>query len=309
MDEGRNPAVNVGERERLTERMWQGPAFAIEHPASGELPLVVASPHSGDAYPEDMLAAAALNPHDLRRSEDCYVDELVGEAARLGAVAIRALFPRAYVDANREPYELDPQLFDEPLPDYANSRSPRVAAGLGTIARVVANGQAIYRGRMRVAEALERIERCYIPYHKALRAEIERLLGRFGFCLLLDCHSMPTLPASPRGEPAAEVVLGDCHGTTASGALVELVLRSFRGLGYRVAYNSPYAGGFITRQYGRPERGVLALQIELARGLYMDEESLHPSGGFAALRSDLGRVLGEVAGWTAQQANQLRAAE
>ncbi len=289
--------------------MWEGPAFAIDYPRVGDLPMVVASPHSGSHYPEDLLEASSLSPHELRRSEDCYVHELTAGAADLGIVSIRALFPRAYVDVNREPYELDPLLFDEELPDYANARSPRVAAGLGTIARVVANGRSIYRRKLAVWEALERLERCYIPYHRALRGLIDERVQRFGFCVLLDCHSMPSLAPGPGGDPAPQVVLGDCHGASGAPALVELSLRAFRSRGYRVAYNSPYAGGFVTRQYGRPERGVHAVQIELARSLYMDEASLERSAGFPALRSDLGEILGDVTGWATAALSFPRAAE
>lgn len=289
--------------------MWEGPAFEINQPRIGDLPLVVASPHSGDIYPADLLEASSLTPHELRRSEDCYVHELIEGAAELGIVSIRALFPRAYVDVNREPYELDPLLFDEDLPDYANQRSPRVAAGLGTLARVVANGRPIYRRKLAVWEGLERLERCYIPYHQALRNLIDERLERHGFCVLLDCHSMPSLLPGPGGEPPAQVVLGDCHGAAAGASLVDLALRSFRSLGYRVAYNSPYAGGFVTRQYGRPERGVHAVQIELARSLYMDETDLERSLGLISLRDSLSRVLAEVAEWTAKSLPLPRAAE
>ncbi|MEO1194451.1 MAG: N-formylglutamate amidohydrolase [Pseudomonadota bacterium] len=289
--------------------MWEGPAFAVEHPKGAAVPLIVASPHSGSRYPQEMLAASALSPHELRRSEDCHVHTLVSGAPDAGASLLHALFPRAYVDANREPYELDPLLFDEELPDYANVTSPRVSAGLGTLARIVANGRPIYREKLRVADALERIERCYIPYHRSLRQLIDARVERFGFCLLLDCHSMPSLPANAGGDSLADIVLGDCHGTSASPALVDLVQRSFRQAGYKVALNAPYAGGFITRQYGRPERNVLALQIELARSLYMDEASLLPSASFTRLYDDLQRVFSETASWTAAQGFLPRAAE
>ncbi len=306
---GRYVKLTYREFRKGRRYMWEGPAFEIHPPRVGELPLVVASPHSGSLYPPDLLDASALDPHELRRSEDCYVHELVSGAEDLGIVVIRALFPRAYVDVNREPYELDPLLFDEALPDYANQRSPRVAAGLGTIARVVANGKPIYRRKLAVWEGLERLERCYIPYHQALRELIDERVARFGFCVLLDCHSMPSLAAGPGGEPPAQIVLGDCHGASAGPALVELALRSFRGLGYRVAYNAPYAGGFVTRQYGRPERGVHALQIELARSLYMDETSLERSLGLLALKDSMTGLLTEVADWALRSMPLPRAAE
>jgi N-formylglutamate amidohydrolase len=281
--------------------MWQGEAFEIRVPARLDLPLVVASPHSGDRYPPDLLAAARLDPLELRRSEDFLVHELVGAAPRLGAAFIRARFPRAYVDVNREPYEFDPALFDETLPDYANQRSPRVAAGLGTIARVVSSGQEIYARRLSVAEALQRIERCYVPYHRALAGLIEQVRARFGFCVLLDCHSMPTIrepmdPASPAVR--AEMVLGDGHGTTAAPGLVALAADLLAEDGLAVTLNTPYAGGFITRHYGHPERGVQALQLEIARRLYMDETRLAATTGFTRVQRVVERLIQRLGTWT-----------
>ncbi|MBC6406443.1 MAG: N-formylglutamate amidohydrolase [Rhodospirillales bacterium] len=289
--------------------MWEGPAFEVTSPRCGALPLVVASPHSGSLYPADLLQASCLSGQALRRSEDCYVQDLVADATAAGAAVIHALFPRAYVDANREPYELDPLLFDEPLPAYANSRSPRVTAGLGTIARVVASGQPIYWRKLAVREALDRLERCYLPYHRALRDLIEERVSQFGLCILLDCHSMPSLHAAHGGAAAPDVVLGDCHGLSALSGLVEVAQKVFRELGYRVAYNAPYAGGFVTRQYGRPERGVQALQIEMARGLYMNERNLKPNRGYRRLRADLSRVFAGIADWISSDVQLPRAAE
>ncbi len=280
--------------------MWQGEAFEIRVPGRLALPLVVASPHSGDHYPPDLLAATRLDALELRRSEDFLVHELIGAAPDLGAAFIRARFPRAYVDVNREPYELDPALFDETLPDYANQRSPRVAAGLGTIARVVASGQEIYAHRLGVAEALQRIERCYVPYHRALAGLIEQVRARFGFCILLDCHSMPTIreqfdPAS--AAIRAEVVLGDGHGTTAHPELVSAAAALLDDEGLVVSLNAPYAGGFITRHYGRPDSGVQALQLEIARRLYMDEGRLVATTGFARVQRTVEALIRRLGSW------------
>jgi N-formylglutamate amidohydrolase len=280
--------------------MWQGEAFEIRVPARLELPLVVASPHSGDLYPPDLLAATRLDGLELRRSEDFLVHELVAAAPHLGAAFIRARFPRAYVDVNREPYEFDPALFEEPLPHYANHRSPRVAAGLGTLARVVASGQEIYARPLSLAEALARIERCYVPYHQALARLIDQVRARFGFCVLLDCHSMPTIretldPASPALR--AEIVLGDGHGTTAAPSLVAAAAECLADEGLVVSLNAPYAGGFITRHYGRPEQGTHALQLEIARRLYMDEARLLPTTGLARLQRVAEGLMRRLGAW------------
>ncbi|MCG5243012.1 N-formylglutamate amidohydrolase [Azospirillum doebereinerae] len=253
------------------------PAFEILAPTRRILPLVLASPHSGNHYPDEFLAAARLDARALRKSEDCFVDEIFGFAPSLGVPLIRALFPRAFLDANREAYELDPEMFADPLPAYVNTRSPRVAAGLGTIARVVANGEDIYKGKLRFAEAMERVDRCYTPYHTALRQLVEETRAAFGHALLIDCHSMPSpgpAPAGDRGRNRPDIVLGDCYGNACAAAVINAAEQFLRGLGYKVNRNNPYAGGYTTRHYGRPRQGIHALQIEIARNLYMDETAL-----------------------------------
>ncbi len=250
------------------------PSHEVRAPARQRLPCVFASPHSGKHYPTEFLAASRLDPLSLRRSEDSFVDEIFAAAPDEGAPLLHALFPRAYVDPNREPFELDPSMFDERLPAYANTRSPRVAAGLGTIAKVVATGTPIYRDKLTFDEALSRIKRYYWPYHTALRQLIDTTKARFGYCVLVDCHSMPSSGSPCDDGPDLgniDIVLGDAHGQSCAGrvtACAELVLLS---QGYRVARNQPYSGGFVTRHYGRPESGVHALQIEINRNIYMDE--------------------------------------
>lgn len=253
------------------------PPCEVLAPQRQTLPLVVASPHSGAYYPPDFVAASRLDPVALRRSEDSFMDEIFSEAPRLGAPLLRALFPRAYVDTNREPYELDPAMFANSLPGYANTRSPRVAAGLGTIARVVATGREIYRDKLRITDALDRIHGLYQPYHGALRRLIAETRDSFGYCVLLDVHSMPSVGGpmdADAGRSRVDMILGDVHGASCSPGVVEAAERALRDLGYMVTRNNPYSGGFTTQNYGRPRRGVHALQIEVNRALYMDEDTI-----------------------------------
>jgi len=265
------------------------PPFALHRPARQAAPLVFASPHSGRDYPPAFLAAARLDPLSLRRSEDSFVDELFAAAPRHGAPLLAASFPRAFCDANREPWELDPEMFAEPLPAWVNSASPRIGAGLGTIARIVASGSAIYRDKLSFAEAEARVRCCWEPFHASLAALIAETRASFGACLLIDCHSMPA-PAVQAGR-RVDFVLGDAHGTTCAEPAIRLVEEILIGLGYRVRRNDPYSGGYITRHYGRPREGVHALQIEIARDLYMDEERIERLPGFASLRQGMESLL------------------
>ncbi|MGF1592747.1 MAG: N-formylglutamate amidohydrolase [Kiloniellaceae bacterium] len=251
------------------------------------LPLVFASPHSGSDYPADFLASSRLDPISLRRSEDSFVHEIFGCAPEMGAPLLHALFPRAFVDPNREPYELDPAVFRDRLPPYANTSSPRVAAGLGTIARVVANGANIYRRKLTLEEGLERIRSYYWPYHEALRTLIERTKERFGYCILIDCHSMPSSGRPGRGVANTAFVLGDCHGTTCSPAVTRTVEQVLSAKGYQVVRNTPYAGGFVTRHYGKPQACVHGLQIEINRHIYMDESRIERRPALKALAQDM----------------------
>ncbi len=259
---------------------------------------VFASPHSGTDYRPEFLEQSRLDPMTLRRSEDAFVDELFQAAPRHGAPFLKALFPRAYVDPNREPWELDASMFSGPLPAYVNSRSPRVVAGLGTIARVVANGEEIYASKLDFADAESRIERCYKPYHAALQRLIELTHGRFGWCFLIDCHSMPSVGGPMDRDPGmrrVDFVLGDCHGASCGPALVETVEAYLAGLGYVVTRNLPYAGGYVTRHYGRPERAVHALQVEVNRALYMDEERVERRPRMSRLAAEMEGLIAALA--------------
>jgi N-formylglutamate amidohydrolase len=270
------------------------PPFALRRPARQTIPVVFASPHSGIDYPAEFLAAARLDPHSLRRSEDAFVDELFAAAPSAGAPLLSALFPRAFVDPNREPLELDPQMFEDELPPGANTESPRVAAGLGMIARVIASGEEIYGRKLPVAEAIRRIERYYRPYHAMLAELIGETKRRFGLCVLVDCHSMPSIGGPMErdaGRGRVDMVLGDCRGTSCAPALTERVETALCQMGYGVARNNPYSGGYVTQFYGQPAVKVHALQIEINRALYMDEASLSRGPGFARLVEDIGRLM------------------
>lgn len=262
----------------------------VEHaPVDQRAPFVFNSPHSGSHYPERFLAMTRLDRHAIRRSEDCHVDRLFFGAAALGAPLLAANFPRAYLDVNREPWELDPRMFAEPLPSFANARSARVAGGLGTIPRIVGEGQDIYPAKLALAEAVSRIDHVYKPYHRQLRSLMTRTHTRFGHAVLIDCHSMPASIRVGETGVRPDFIIGDRFGTSAAAALSEHAIAILTAMGYTVAHNKPYAGGFITEHYGRPARGLHALQIEVNRGLYMNERTYQRTAGFDALADDLTR--------------------
>jgi N-formylglutamate amidohydrolase len=271
------------------------PPFEIAEPAQWRAPVIYNSPHSGSVYPDAFLAASRIDVAGLRRSEDSFMDELIGGLSERGFPTMRVHFPRSYVDVNREPYELDPRMFAGRLPSYANTRSMRVAGGLGTIPRVVGDGQDIYRDRIDVAEGLARIEALYKPYHRALRRLVSKAHQAFGATILVDCHSMPSVGIT-RDEPRRpDIVIGDRYGTSCAPQLVDIVERTLRQLGYSVARNKPYAGGFITEHYGNPVAGLHAVQIELNRAIYMDERRRERGPGFAKIAADFATLADAIA--------------
>ena len=262
------------------------PPFEILEPAAWRAPIIFNSPHSGSAYPEAFLRVSRIDLPALRRSEDSFMDELIGGLSNRGFAVVRVHFPRSYVDVNREPYELDPRMFAGRLPSFANTRSMRVAGGLGTIPRVVGDGQEIYRERLAVDDALSRIETLYKPYHRALRRLINRVHQSFGTAVLVDCHSMPSIGVS-RDEPRRpDVVIGDRYGTSCAPLLPDRVEETMGRLGYSVGRNKPYAGGFITEHYGNPASGLHVVQLELNRAVYMDERRREKGPRFAQVVAD-----------------------
>jgi N-formylglutamate amidohydrolase len=270
------------------------PPFEIRRSADQKVPFVFNSPHSGRHYPDRFLSMARLDRNTIRRSEDCFVDELFGACVPLGAPLLAANFPRAYIDVNREPWELDPRMFSEPVPSFANIRSARVAGGLGTVPRLVGEGLDIYAGRLPLAEAVGRIEAVYKPYHEALKHLVLRTQQRFGLAVLIDCHSMPASIRIGDSGVRPDFIIGDRFGASASPTLSEHAIGLLISLGYTVAHNKPYAGGFITEHYGRPGRGLHALQIEVNRGLYMNDRTLQRSSGFELLAADIARFVADL---------------
>ena len=262
------------------------PPFEIVEPEVWRAPIIFNSPHSGSVYPAAFLNASRIDLASLRRSEDSFMDELIGGLSDHGFPTVRVNFPRSYVDVNREPYELDPRMFSGRLPSFANTRSMRVAGGLGTIPRVVGDGQEIYRERISVEDALGRIESLYKPYHRALLRLINRAHQTFGTVVVVDCHSMPSVGVS-RDEPRRpDVVIGDRYGTSCAPLLADMVEGTMSRLGYSVGRNKPYAGGFITEHYGNPASGLHTIQLELNRAIYMDERRRARGARFTQVTSD-----------------------
>ena len=287
----REPGAHNPDRHELD------PPFDILEPATCRGPALFNSPHSGSTYPHEFLSISRLDIATLRRSEDSFVDELMSGVVAQGYPLMRAHFPRCFVDVNREPYELDPRMFEGRLPSFANTRSMRVAGGLGTVARVVGDAQEIYDRRIPIDDALTRIEALYKPYHRALRRLFTKLHRDFGAAMLIDCHSMPSSAGHKDERPRPEFVLGDRYGTSCVGVVAETTEQTLRSMGYTVSRNKPYAGGFITEHYGNPAAGLHSIQLEINRALYMDERRYQRTAGFERLAADLvtlAKRLGEI---------------
>jgi len=260
----------------------------IEQPGHQSVPLVISSPHSGLDYPADFVKNSALSKQRLRSSEDCFVDEIFRHAPSVGAPLLKALFPRVFVDVNRGPFELDPTMFASSLPNYVTTKNQRIFAGLGTVAKVVSNGEEVYKSKLDFGEVKKRIETCYNPYHIELRRLIDITRDSFGFCILIDCHSMPSNAAKsaiPKsfGKKGTDIILGDCHGSSCHPSIMNAALENLTQAGFSVKRNNPYAGGFITQHYGKPYESVHAIQIEINRSLYMDEKELKRLDGIEVL--------------------------
>jgi N-formylglutamate amidohydrolase len=299
---GLSPAMKESSEAELE------PPFEILEPADLSAPVVFNSPHSGRVYPRAFLSAARLELTTLRRSEDSFVDDLILGVVGSGIPVMRAHFPRCYVDVNREPYELDPRMFDGRLPSFANTRSMRVAGGLGTVARVVGDAQEIYDRRLPVDDALRRIETLYKPYHRALRRLVTRVHRDFGAAILVDCHSMPSSAGAKDERPRADVVIGDRYGTSCVTRVTDVVEMTLRSLGYAVSRNKPYAGGFITEHYGNPAAGFHSIQLEVNRALYMDERRYERAPSFARLAADLVSLAEQLAAVPSEELRPYRAA-
>lgn len=262
------------------------PPFKLMLPAAIESPVVVASPHSGRIYDADFMASTVLDAARIRSSEDAYVDVLLDRIPILGVPVLSAQMPRAFLDLNRAPEELDPAVIDD-VPRRA--MNPRVASGLGVIPRVVAQGRAIYSGKISHTEAQHRIDTFWRPYHRQLDVLMSNARDRFGQAILLDFHSMPheAIEGTVVSGAPAQIVLGDRFGSSANAVLVDILEETLTDLGFRVARNAPFAGAYITQAYGHPERGWHAIQIEIDRSLYLDEGSIRPNTQFDVLQNTI----------------------
>ena len=260
-----------------------GDSFSITAPAAGvkATALVFASPHSGDRYPDDMGAAPDLPLASLKSAEDALVGRLIAEGPRQGATLIEGRIGRAYLDLNRDPGELDPALID----GLDGPVGAKTAAGFGVVPRLAGDGTPLYSRRLALAEAQRRIDTVHAPYHQALGDLMEATRAAQGRAVLIDWHSMPARAVG------AEVVLGDRYGSACGARLSRRLRELFEGLGWRVAQNHPYAGGWSTQRWGRPDDGYEAIQIELSRRLYLDEATLLPAANYATTQKALSRVI------------------
>ncbi len=274
--------------------MEQG-TYRLFRPKAQSTSVLFAAPHSGRAYAPEFLKQSVLGALALRSSEDAFVDELISKAPDFGAPLLVADVPRAYVDLNRAPDELDPALI-EGIERAAHN--PRVSSGIGVIPRVVSGGRQIYRGKIALTEAESRLRRHWYPYHNALRALMDTTANQFGQAILVDCHSMPheAIESHTRpGVPRPDVVLGDRFGAAAGGQVVDQIEAAFRDAGLRVARNTPFAGAFIAQSYGRPSAGRHVVQVEIDRGLYMDEALVERGANFAVFQSVMTTILAQIA--------------
>jgi N-formylglutamate deformylase len=282
--QGKGPADGSGGEDFSLAALYAEP-FRIFRPFRQTVPFVFASPHSGRAYPLSFVTASRLNAVSLRRSEDAFVDELFCGAVAMGAPLIAARFPRAFLDANRSPAELDAAMFDGTLGVTVDSPSPRVTAGLGVIPRIVRDGAEIYRAKLKPADAEERLNRLYRPYHAALSRLVEETRALFGVAVVIDCHSMPSAAAIP------DVVFGDRYGMAAAPTVTRAAELAFEAQGFTHARNAPYAGGYTTHTHGRRDRDVHALQVEINRALYLDEERIARGAHFEQVHAHLNEAI------------------
>jgi N-formylglutamate amidohydrolase len=275
----------------LDYKLHLPPILEIIEPTDILSALVLNSPHSGSNYPEIFLNQSILTQEQLRRGEDTDVDKLFHAALPHGACFMKALFPRSFIDANREAYELDQNMFDGKLPSFANIHSVRVAGGLGTIPRVIGEKTVIYNKKLNLKTAFENIDLYYKPYHQALQLLLQRVKNKFGMFVLLDCHSMPSCISGKDNVTRKDIILGDRFGKSCSPILIEQFECEAKKLGYEVTRNLPYAGGYITEHYGSPKTNGHALQIEINRALYMNEKTLRLTDNFYSLQADLKKII------------------
>ncbi len=264
--------------------------FDLVSPSGEPVPVMFDSPHSGRFYPADWRVKPPLPI--LRQGEDAYVDELVADAPHLGVTLLNATYPRCYIDANREPDDLDHELLCEPWPTPLKPTA-KTRKGLGLVRRYLVPGVEVHADKLSVAEVRQRLDSVYWPYHRALDAALDGLQARFGFAWHIDWHSMKAMGnemTPDKGKPRADFVIGDLEGRSCDKGLTALLCESLEALGYRVALNDPYKGAAIVRRHGRPAAGRHSVQIEINRALYLDEAAVVANGGFAKLRLDIAHL-------------------
>lgn len=268
------------------------PGHEVSRPDAWRYPLVFSSPHSGRDYPRRLLGQSPLPLATMRRSEDAYMDLLIPRYAHDLVPVVKAQFPRLFVDVNRSPGEIDPTLFSGALDDASEAKSNRVLAGFGVIPKLAADGRNIYSSRLPSHEARARLRHCFQPYHEALASLLSETRQRFGHALLIDWHSMPSA-ASVSGR-LPDVVLGDLFGTACRDDEIDLLEHAFRSEGFDVVRNAPYAGGYVASHYGRPDEGLSVIQVEVNRGLYLDERRVARSKRFNQFAQRIERVVNHV---------------
>lgn len=272
-----------------------GEIYTLNSPQIPHSCVVFNSPHSGSHYSVEFLASTKLDSLAIRSSEDAFVNELFMDAPKYGAHLLAAHAPRAFIDLNRNTNELDPAIVRGAKRSPGN---PRIEAGLGVIPRIVGNGQVIRTGKISLTEAQSRITKYYTPYHKCLRDVIDRQRVAHGMAVLIDCHSMPqkSLDAAPlvRGK-RPDIILGDRFGASCDRWIMDVAAEILAAGGFVVARNAPFSGGYITQHYGRPTKGVHAIQIEINRALYMDETRIKRAENFDEIRATLSEVTRQLA--------------
>lgn len=278
-----------------TENPGEPPAFLAKVPVAVRNPFVFAAPHSGRHYPKGFHSLSKLDSRQLRLSEDAFVDDLFDGVTGFGGTQLVATYARSYLDLNRAVDELEPGMFSGDLGDHEIDLNNRVKAGLGVVPRIIGEGMPIYDGLIPAREAFKRLADIYTPYHDALKNLLLVRHKQFGMSMLIDCHSMPSGPELGRKAKAQpDIVLGDCWGTSCAREVTGIAERLFLEAGFKVRRNVPYAGGYATRHYGAPAQGCHALQIEINRGLYMDEQRVEKLSHFGEVQQRMETVCREM---------------
>jgi len=254
-------------------------------------PVIISIPHSGSKYSKDFIESTQLDKKELKFSEDSYVDDLLIRVLQKKINFIKANFPRSYVDVNRHPFEIDPLMISSRIPNFKNSNSIKVKSGIGVIPRVSVYGNEIYNYSLTRKEIVRRLLLYYFPYHKKLKFMINYLKKEYNNILVLDFHSMPSYSLVKNKD----IILGNNHNLSCNKGINALVKYYFQSYKYSVDENIPYAGGYITKSLGKPDKGINVIQIEINRFLYMNEKSLlKKKNNINLLAIDLSRIIEKI---------------